>query len=114
MRTDLNLEQEDVSLHNVRIVSDGMSTLQRIQSLLPSQQVTNSDKNEILDALTSLADSGRHLNLTRCPSHFAIRGKQLTDEADNEGTTVEQGGVCYHGIAKAEIGQATKEPIITH
>ena len=31
---------KDVSLHKVRIVSDSMSTLLRIQSLHPSQQVT--------------------------------------------------------------------------
>ena len=83
VRTALNMVQEDVSLHKVQIVSDSMSTLQCIQNLHPSQQVANSDENEILDALDSPTNRGRHLTFTWCPSHSGIRGNQLADMAAN-------------------------------
>ena len=86
------LVQEDVPLHKVRIVSDSMSTLQQIQNLHPSQQVTNYNENEIHDAFASLTDRGCHLIFTWCLSHSGIRGNGLADVAAKEGTTVEQEG----------------------
>ena len=90
-----------------------MPTLQRIQYLLPSQQVAYSDENDILVALASLANNGRHLTYTWCPSHHGIHGNELADVAAKERTTVEQEGVSHHhDSARAAIRQATKEPPI--
>ena len=111
MQTALKLVQGDVSLHKVRIISDSISTLQRIQNLHPFQQVANSDENEILDTLASPTDRGSHLTFTWCHSQSGIRGNELTEVAAKEGTTVEQEGVSHHyDSAKAAIRLATKEP----
>ena len=107
--------QENVSLHKVRIVSDSMSTLQRIQNLHPSQQVANSNENGILDTLASLTNRGCHLTFTWCPGYSGIRSNESADVAAKEGTTVEQEGVSlYYDSAKEAIRHMTKEPPITH
>ena len=94
--TALKLAQEDVSHHKMRTVSDVMPTLQRIQNLLPSQQVTNSDENEILDALALLTNIGCRPTFTWCPSHSGVCSNELAYVAAKEGTTVEQEGVSHH------------------
>ena len=115
MRTALKLVLVDVSFHKVRIVSDGMSALQRIQNLHPSYKVAKSDENEILVTLASPTDRGCHLTFTWCHSHFGINGSELADVATKEGTTVGQEGVSHHyDSAKAVMRQATKEPPITY
>ena len=88
MRTALELVQEDVSLHKVRIVSDSMSTLQRIQYLYPCQQVGSSDENKIIDAQASLTERGCDLTFSCCPSHCGARVNELADVAAKEGTAV--------------------------
>ena len=109
------LAQEDVSLHRVHVISDSMSTLQQIQNLHPFQQVANSDKNEILDALALPTKTGCHFTFTWRPSHSGVSNNELADVAAKEGTTMEQEGVSHHyDSAKAAIRQATKEPPITH
>ena len=87
-----------------------MSTLQRLQNLHQSQQVANSDKNEILEALAVLTEGKCHLTFTRCPSHSGVCGNELTDVAAKEGATAEQQGVSHH----YDSAKATKEPHITH
>ena len=72
------------------IVSDSVSTLQRMQNLHLSQQVANSDENKILNALVSLTERGCHLTFTCCPSHSGVCGNKLADVPAKEGTTVEQ------------------------
>ena len=115
VRTALKLVQKDVSLHKVRIVSDSVSTLQRIQNLHSSQQEVSSDENEILDALASHTDRACYFTFTQCPSHSGIRVNELADVATKEGTTVEQEGVSHHHkSAKAAIRPVTKKPPITH
>ena len=115
MRTALNLLQEDVSLHRVRIVSDSMSRLQHIQNLPPSQQVASYDENEIPHALVSLTDMGCHLTFIWCTNHSGIRSNELAEVAPKVGTTVVQEEVSHHfESAKAAIRLATNEPTISH
>ena len=73
------LVPENDSLHKARIISGSMSTLQRIPSQHPSQQATNSDENEILDALVSLTVRRCHLTFKWCPSNSVVRGNELAD-----------------------------------
>ena len=102
----LKLAQENVSLHKVHTISDSMSTPQQIQNLHPSQQVANSDENEILSALAAPTERKYHLIFTWCPSHSGVHGNELADT-----TTVEQEGESHHyDSAKAAIWQVTKEP----
>ena len=113
MRIALKLEQ-DVYHLKVRIVSDSMSTLQRIQNLHPSQQVANSDEIEILEALALPTEGGCNLSFTWCPCHHGVRSNELADEATKEGTTVEQEEENIIKSAKSAIWQAIKEPPINH
>ena len=76
VRTALKLIQEDVSLHTVRIVSDSMSTLQRIRNVYPPHQFANSDERDILDTLFWLTERGCHLTSTWCPNHSGVRGNE--------------------------------------
>ena len=46
--------------------------------------------------LASLSDGGCHLTFTWCSSHSGIRGNELAEVADKEGTIVEQEGVSHH------------------
>ena len=80
-----------VSLHKVRIASDSLSALQRIQNRNISQNVANSDENMIPDALASHTNRECHVTFTWYRSHSGICGNELADVAVNEETAVEQG-----------------------
>ena len=115
VQTVLKLVQEDVSLHRVCIVSDNMSTLQRIQNLHPFQQVFNSDENKIHEDLASPTNRECNPTFTWCPSYSGIHSKELADVAAKEETTEKQEGVGHHHDAeKAAMQQATKQPPISH
>ena len=84
----LTLMQEEVSIHRIRIVSDSMSVLRRIQHLHPLRQVFNSDEDDIINALASITDGGFHLTFICCPSHSGVRGNELADLAINQSSSV--------------------------
>ena len=90
IRMALKLVQKDVSLHTLYIISDRMSTLQCLQNLHPSQQVANSDKNEILYALVLPIERGCHHTFTWCHSLSEVHSNELANMAAKERTTVEK------------------------
>ncbi|CAI9724992.1 RNA-directed DNA polymerase from mobile element jockey [Octopus vulgaris] len=107
------LTEEGVS--RVRIVSDSLSTLQKIKAAHPSLPTKTEDECEILILLLNLSDNGCQITFAWRPRHCGIPGNDLADEKAKAGTEWDQSTAHHHYDAvKAAIHRALKPPPFKH